>query len=109
MREHAGLLVQHFGGDRGVVELRKHTAWYLTGYPVGAQVRHRLGLVATVAQLDDELARLDPTLEAVPGAGRLRRGHTNGPIAVALPDGYLDDLEDATPPDEADVLALSGG
>ena len=40
---------------------------------------------------------------------RIRRGHTNGPIRVALPAGYLDHLDDLTVPDDADVMALSGG
>jgi hypothetical protein len=45
----------------------------------------------------------------VPGGERIRRGHTNGPIRVALPEGYLDNLDDLTPPDDAEVAALSGG
>jgi nifR3 family TIM-barrel protein len=109
LREHAALLVAHFGPARGVVDLRKHTSWYLTGYPVGPDIRRRLAQVSTLGELDDLLGRLDPDLAAVPGAGRLKRGHTNGPITVALPDGYLDDLDDARPPEESDVLALSGG
>jgi hypothetical protein len=48
-------------------------------------------------------------MEVVPGGERHRRGKTNGPIRVALPHGYLDDLDDLTPPDDADVMALSGG
>ncbi len=44
----------------------------------------------------------------MPGGELIRRGHTNGPIRVALPDGFLDD--GPTPvPDDRDVLALSGG
>jgi hypothetical protein len=48
-------------------------------------------------------------MNIVPGGERLTRGHTNGPIRVVLPHGYLDDLDDLTPPDDADVAALSGG
>lgn len=109
IREHARLLVQHFGGDRGVVDLRKHVSWYLTGYPVGGEARRRLAQVSTLDDLDRELASLDPDLAALPGAARMRRGHTSGPIAVALPDGYLDDLDDATPPGDGDLLVMSGG
>ena len=32
-------------------------------------------------------------LQIVDGGERIKRGHTNGPIKVALPDGYLDDPE----------------
>jgi nifR3 family TIM-barrel protein len=109
LREHAELLVAHLGPARGVVDLRKHTSWYLTGYPVGPEVRRRFAQVSTLGELDDLVAGLDPELAPVPGAGRLKRGHTNGPITVALPDGYLAELDDVRPPDESDVLVLSGG
>ena len=74
-----------------------------------ARARRRFSNVSTLAELDDLLAALDPSLALVPGGERIRRGHTNGPIRVALPAGYLDDLDDATPPDDAHVMALSGG
>ncbi len=108
MREHAALLVAHVGGDRGVVEFRRHTGWYLTGYPVGGEARRRLSLVSTLDELDGALSDLDAATVALPGAGRMTRGHTNGPITVALPPGYRDP-DDLTPPDDADLLALSGG
>jgi nifR3 family TIM-barrel protein len=109
MAEHARLLADHLPPGRGIVEFRKHAGWYLTGYPVGGEVRRRLGLVSSLHELDDLLAGLDPTLALPPGAQRLARGHTNGPIHVRLPEGYLDDLDDLTPPDDGDVVAASGG
>lgn len=109
MAEHARMLVDHMGDHIGVRDFRKHTAWYLTGYPVGGDMRRRFSSISSVAELDDLLAELDPSLEVVPGGERIRRGHTNGPIRVALPHGYLDDLDDLTPPDDAGVVALSGG
>jgi nifR3 family TIM-barrel protein len=109
LRRHAALLVDWFGSRRGPVELRKHAGWYLTGYPVGPELRRRFAMVSSLDELDDLLARLDPAAELPPGAERIARGHTNGPIAVALPDGYLDDLDDATPPPEAGRAALTGG
>ena len=65
--------------------------------------------ISTLAELDDLLEQLDPTMSLVPGGERIHRGHSNGPIRVALPDGYLDNLDDDTVPDDGDVLALSGG
>ena len=110
MRRHAALLDAWAEPGRGIVEFRKHTSWYLTGYPVGGEARRRLALASTRPELDDLLDGLDATAEPVPGAGRLKRGHTNGPIRVTLPDGYLDDLDDDTPPqDDSDAAALSGG
>jgi nifR3 family TIM-barrel protein len=108
MAEHAALLVDLMG-PFGIRDFRKHTGWYLTGYPVGPDIRRRLALVDSLAELDDLLAELDPATALPPGGNRIRRGHTNGPISVALPDRYLDDLDDLTPPDEAGILALSGG
>ena len=72
-------------------DFRKHASWYLTGYPVGGESRRRFAQVSTLAELDDLVAALDPALTVVEGGERIRRGHTNGPIKVALPDGFLDD------------------
>ncbi|MFZ4721099.1 MAG: tRNA dihydrouridine synthase DusB, partial [Ilumatobacteraceae bacterium] len=85
------------------------TAWYFTGYPVGGEMRGRFGMVSSLAELDDLLGMLDPTTEILPGGTRIRRGHTNGPIRVALPDGYLTRLDDDVVPDDDAVMALSGG
>ena len=84
---------------------RKHASWYLTGFPVGGELRRRFSQVSTLAELDDLLAALDPTTTVVDGGERIRRGHTNGPIRVSLPDGFLDDPDDLTIPDDSDVLA----
>lgn len=113
MADHAHLLAEHFAGhggeDMAMRTFRKHTSWYLTGYPVGSEVRRRFGMVSSLAELDDLIAGLDPTITLVPGGARIRRGHTNGPIKVALPDGYLDHLDDLTIPDDDSAMAVSGG
>ena len=109
MREHARLLVGHLGENIAMRDFRKHTAWYLTGYPVGGEIRKRFAMVSTLAELDDLIGEVDPSVRIVEGGERIRRGHTNGPIKVALPHGYLDHLDDLTVPDDADVMALSGG
>ena len=72
-------------------------------------MRKRFSGVSTYSELEDMIAALDPTTRIVEGGERIRRGHTNGPIRVALPAGYLDHLDDLTVPDDADVMALSGG
>ncbi len=120
MREHATRLVEFFeqfparppgefrAYDKGIRDFRKHAGWYLTGYPVGPAIRRELGLVESLTHLDDLLATLDPTVELPPENRRLPRGHTNGPRKVHLPYGYLDNLDDATPP-SADAEALADG
>ena len=90
-------------------DFRKHTGWYLSGYPVGPAVRREMSMVSSLGELDDLLGPLDRTLPIVDGGERIKRGHTNGPRKVSLPDGYLDDLDDVSVPDDADVMALSGG
>jgi nifR3 family TIM-barrel protein len=108
MAVHAIDLVEHHGSEYTAMrDFRKHTAWYLTGYPVGPEARRRLAMVSSVVELDDLLAGLDRNLTVVPGGELIRRGHTNGPIRVALPDRFFDD--ELAVPDDADVLVLSGG
>jgi nifR3 family TIM-barrel protein len=119
MATHARALVAHHGQAGGggeftaMRDFRKHTAWYFTGYPVGPEVRRRFSQVASLGELDDLLGRLDRTVTIVEGGETIRRGHTNGPIKVALPDGFLDDPDalehDVSVPDDNDVMALSGG
>ena len=118
MAEHVRLLSAHFptddaGTDRGVRDFRKHVSWYLTGYPVGGEIRARLAMASSVSEVDDLLGEMltvsGSDLEVVAGGERIRRGKTNGPIRVALPDGYLDHLDDMCVPDDNDVMALSGG
>jgi hypothetical protein len=62
----------------------------------------------------EELARLFETAELEqpfpPSAMRVVRGKTTGvQKKVALPEGFLDDPEDATPPDGADEDTGDGG
>ena len=116
MLDHVSALVEHYrhlgfpdADERAAREFRKHTGWYLTGYPVGPDMRRRFAEIARSEDLDDLVARLDPHVRPIEGGDRLPRGHTNGPINVVLPHGYLDTLDDTTVPDDADVMALSGG
>ena len=78
------------GENHAMRDFRKHTGWYMSGYPVGPEARRRFSHVSTLGELEDVLAGLDPTARIVPGGERIKRGHTNGPIRVSLPDGWLD-------------------
>ena len=109
MHDHAALLLDHLGPAVAMRDFRKHASWYLTGYPVGGETRAKFAMVSTLGELDDLIAAVDHTITIVEGGERIRRGHTNGPIRVALPEGYLDHLDDLTVPDDASVMALSGG
>ncbi|MFA5774442.1 MAG: tRNA dihydrouridine synthase DusB, partial [Ilumatobacteraceae bacterium] len=94
---------------RGIRDFRKHTGWYLTGYPVGGEVRRKFSEVSSLDQLRMLADSLDSSIAIVPGGERIARGHTNGPIKVVLPEGYVADRDDMSIPDDADVLQLSGG
>jgi nifR3 family TIM-barrel protein len=107
-RDHAARLVEWSGERSAMRSFRKHLNWYLTGYPVGGVVRRRASTVSTLAELDDLLAELDPTTELAPNALRAGRGHRQGPRPVHLPEGWLERVDDPTPPQGAD-LAVSGG
>lgn len=108
MRRHARLRCDAAGEDTGMRDFRKHTSWYLTGFPVGGEMRRRLAMVTTLAELDALLDGLDPSIPFPPGAARLPRGHTHGPKPVALPERWLDTIDDPTPPAGAELL-VSGG
>lgn len=108
MRRHARLLIDQAGETGAMRDFRKHTGWYVAGYPVGAEARRRLSTVATWSELDGLLAALDPEAELPPEARRLPRGHTDGPRPVALPERWLETRDDPRPPAGAELL-VSGG
>ena len=108
MLVHLDLLCGLFGQEGGTRQFRKHAGWYLTGFPVGPQVRRELALASTVAEVTGLLDGLDRALPFPPDALRMARGHTNGPRPVHLPDRWLETVDDPTPPAGGDVL-VSGG
>jgi nifR3 family TIM-barrel protein len=108
MRTHAELLCQAFGEDVGVRQFRKHSGWYLTGFPVGSEVRRSLAQAVSLSEVGSRLDGLDPDCPFPPEAMRMARGHTNGPRPVHLPVGWLEAVDDPAPPVGGDVL-VSGG
>ena len=109
MLEHAQSLCALMDHESGIRNFRKHTGWYLTGYPVGSDVRRQFSMVNSIAELTALAGQLDRELEIVAGGERLTRGHTNGPIKVVLPEGFLENRDDLAPPEDAAVTTLSGG
>jgi nifR3 family TIM-barrel protein len=108
MVSHAEMLRSTLGVERGIRDFRKHASWYLTGYPVGGELRRALAQVGSLAELRGLVADLDPTIALPEGARRLPRGHTNGPRPVALPHGWLDHPDDPAPPEGADGWTSGG-
>jgi nifR3 family TIM-barrel protein len=106
--EHARLLVDHLGADTGLRELRKHTGWYLQGFPVGKPLRRALNQVDTLEELHLLLERVDRSLPFDEAVRRQPRGHTTTPKRVILPHGWLETRAHgllASP----DGTAVSGG
>ena len=99
--EHAELLVAWHGEDVGLRELRKHTGWYLQGFPVGGALRRDLNQVERLGQVHELLAGVDRTVPFDEEVRRIPRGHTTSPKRVTLPEGWLDTR------DHADAPALS--
>ena len=69
VRRHGSLLADHFGEDKGMRDIRKHVAWYLHGFPAGADLRRALALVKTLDELDRLLGLLDRDVPFPPAAG----------------------------------------
>ena len=109
MLTHARLLCDTRRDEAAAVrDFRKHVGWYLTGFPIGGERRRRLGMVSSLGELERGLAELDPSVPYPPGAGRMVRGHAQGPKPVALPPGWLEATDDPRPPAGGDEL-VSGG
>jgi tRNA-dihydrouridine synthase len=104
---HARLLAEHLGEFKGVRDLRKHMAWYLRGFPVGSSLRQRLGLVSGLAELAGLLDELDHAVP-FPAAAEGPRGRQGSPARVALPDGWLNDPDDAAVPAGAELMHSGG-
>src|ERR1700757_4206182 len=68
IRRHGELLAAHFGEDKGMRDIRKHIAWYLHGFPAGADLRRALALVKTLDELSCLVDRLDAGIPFPPGA-----------------------------------------
>jgi nifR3 family TIM-barrel protein len=109
MRRHAELLVEWLASERdGVVDFRKHVAWYLKGFPVGSELRRAMAMSSSLAELDDLLGKLDADAPFPTDVLGQPRGRTNAPGKVILPDGWLADRDGLAVPEGAE-LDDSGG
>ena len=110
MLEHAHRLTDWLGDELAAMRaFRKHSSWYTKCFPGSAPLRQRLMQVVALAELEEVLAVVDHSLPYPPEAMRVPRGKTSGTQKVALPEGYLDSLDDDTPPGIQAETADSGG
>lgn len=55
---HARLLVEYKGSYTGIREMRKHVAWYTSGFPHSARLRARVNEVESLEELEDLIQEL---------------------------------------------------
>ncbi|AIJ34163.1 nifR3 family TIM-barrel protein [Corynebacterium imitans] len=99
---HAELLAAHDGEDHACRDIRKHTGWYLRGFPVGGEFRKELAQVTSLAQLRERLAPIADSQQLAEEADSAR-GRQGSSAKVALPEGWLDDPEDESVPQGAEI------
>ncbi len=109
MLRHAKLLADWQGEHWGIRAFRRQATWYTKGFPESARLRSQLVRINTLAELEEVMSQADPTLEFPASALRVPRGKKSGRQRVALPEGYLDDRMDDTPPVPAAEDDFSGG
>ena len=109
MLEHARLLAAWFGESYGVRGFRKHATWYTKGFRDSKALRVRLCEVQSLSELEQILAGIDRDEPFSPLAIRVPRGKSGGTQTVSLPDGYLANLDDDSPPGADAEDAISGG
>lgn len=109
MIEHAERLARWLAEGPALRMFRRHATWYTKGFPGSTRLREELTRIETIADLRACVARFEPNARFPASALRVPRGKRAGTQKVALPDGYLDDLDDATPPGPAAEDPASGG
>ncbi|MFF2960886.1 tRNA dihydrouridine synthase DusB [Streptomyces sp. NPDC057963] len=109
MLRHATLLGEWIGDEtRGVIDFRKHVAWYLKGFSVGSEMRKKLAITSSLEELGGQLQELDLDQPWPDGADG-PRGRTSGNNRVVLPDGWLKDPYDCAGVSADAELDTSGG
>jgi nifR3 family TIM-barrel protein len=109
MHRHAQLLGEWIGDEKhGVVDFRKHVAWYTKGFSVGSELRRALALTSSLDELAGHLAEVEQE-QRWPDSADGPRGRTSGANRVVLPEGWLDDPYDCAVPGADAELDTSGG
>ena len=109
MREHAERLAAWMGERPALRAFRRHATWYTKGFRGSAELRQRFMQVTDLQGLSQVLSSVRRDEPFPPSAMRVPRGKSSGTQKVSLPEGYLDDRWDATPPEAGAEDAFSGG
>jgi len=98
MEDHARRQIDFFGEETGMRQMRKWCTWYTIGFHGSARARAALVRVRTLEDMRTVLAELDHDEPFPPAALRAHRAKGGRRQEVTLPEGYLDDRDDDTPP-----------
>jgi len=110
MMRHARLMAEWFGERLGMVSFRRHASWYTKGFRMTSELRAGVMRVESLEGLERLFESADRDQPFPPSAMRVVRGKSTGvQKKVSLPAGYLDHLEDSTPPEEGDEDMGDGG
>ena len=55
---HARMLLDYKGDYTGIREMRKHVAWYISGYPHSASIRNAVNMVESYEELEELIANM---------------------------------------------------
>ena len=108
MLQHARWTAEWFGEAPALRAFRRMAAWYTKGFRGSARLRQSFTQVETLADLQAAVSTLDPFEPFPRSALRVSRGKHSGTQVVSLPEGFLDQLDDDSVPEDADD-DLGGG
>lgn len=106
---HARKLCEWFGERMAMHSFRRHASWYTKGFRMTSELRQGLMRVETVMQLEELLRDVDRLQPFPPSAMRVVRGKATGIQKVALPYGFLNNLESEEPTPGSDDDTGEGG
>ena len=109
MFRHARKLSDWFGERLAMRSFRRHASWYTKGFRLSSEIRAAIMRIETVSDLEELFGEADRSQAFPPSAMRVVRGKATGTQKVALPAGYLDNLDDSTTLPGSDVDEGDGG
>lgn len=109
MKKHIRMQIDWVGENVALRNFRKHTSWYLKGFEINTELYKQLMSAEKLDELESLLDML-PADQSYPlGAATSPRGKSGRQKSVALPNGYLHNLHDDSPPDSEAEDPASGG
>jgi tRNA-dihydrouridine synthase len=109
MFAHARKLCDWFGERMAMHSFRRHASWYTKGFRMTSEQRAGLMRVETLSDLHELFQSVDRSQPFPPSAMRVVRGKATGMQKVALPLGYLNNLDDDAPVAGSDEDSGDGG